>query len=81
MQTITTIRKRSTSVEFTDKDLEILENFLFDGLVRHLKDSKQFDDLDTKDDQYVMESRMVEERIRSMQRRITAAIGKIERDG
>jgi hypothetical protein len=78
--TLAPIRKRAASVEFTAKEFALLESFLFDGLVRSLKDSKNFDELDPADEEYALQSRLEADMIRSMQRKVVAAIAQIERN-
>ena len=42
MQTLTPIKRRTATIELTYNELAILDNCLFDGVVRLLMDSREF---------------------------------------
>jgi hypothetical protein len=73
MQTIQKITRRTTRVELNGREIAILEACLFDGMVRLLKDSKQFDPIEEADDAYATEARMESETIRGLQRKMEFA--------
>jgi hypothetical protein len=73
MQTIQKITRRTTRVELTGRELAILEACLFDGMVRLLTDSKQFDPVEEADDAYAMEARAEADTIRGIQRKLEFA--------
>jgi hypothetical protein len=73
METLQPIRKRTTRIEVSARELAILEACLFDGMVRLLKDSKQFDPIEADDDAYATEARMESETIRGLQRKMEFA--------
>jgi hypothetical protein len=78
--TLKPIRKKAADVQFLLVELELLDAFVTDGLIRHLKDSKSFDPLESKDDANVEACRLEEVAIRNLRTKITAAIAKIERE-
>jgi hypothetical protein len=73
METLQPIRKRTTRIEVSVRELAIIEACLFDGMVRLLKDSKQFDPVEERDDAYAMEARAEAETIRGLQRKMEFA--------
>ena len=78
--TLKPIRKKATDIQFLQTELELLDAFVTDGLVRHLKDSKSFDPLDAKDDANVEACKLEEIAIRNLRMKIAASIAKIERE-
>ncbi len=78
MQTIQKIIRRTTRVELTGRELAILEAALFDGMVRLLTDSKQFDPVEEADDAYTMEARAEADTIRGIQRKLEFARKMLE---
>jgi len=73
MQTIQKIIRRTTRVELNGRELAILEAALFDGMVRLLTDSKQFDPVMEEDDAYAMDARAEADTIRGIQRKLDFA--------
>jgi hypothetical protein len=73
MQTIQKITRRTTRVELNGREIAILEACLFDGMVRLLKDSKEFDPIEEADDAYAMEARAEADTIRGIQRKLEFA--------
>lgn len=80
MQTLKPITKRSTRVEFTSRELLLLDAAMFDSMVRLLKDSKSFDITEPNDDAWGMEARTDGDIIRSVQNKINFALKQIELD-
>ena len=80
MQTIQKITKKTTRIEVTSKEVALLEACLFDGMVRLLKDSKQFDPIEEADDAFMMEARAESDMIRGIQRKLEFARKMIEAD-
>jgi len=70
MSTITTIRKRTTRIEISGREIAILEAALFDITVRLMKDGKAFDILNPDDDNFVMESKMELDIISGLKRKL-----------
>lgn len=77
---IPTIRKRSTRVELSARELLLIDAAMFDALVRLLKDSKSFDITEPDDDTWSMEARTEADIIRSVQNKINFALKQIELD-
>ena len=80
MSALPTLRKRTTRVELSARELALIEAALFDGMVRLLKDSKSFDITNPDDDDSLMECRMEADIIKGMQRKIEFARKQIELD-
>jgi hypothetical protein len=81
MSALPTIRKRSTRVELSARELLLIDAAMFDALVRLLKDSKSFDITEPDDDTWSMEARTEADIIRSVQNKINFALKQIELDG
>jgi hypothetical protein len=81
MSALPTIRKRSTRVELSARELLLIDAAMFDSMVRLLKDSKSFDITEPEDDAWGMESRTEADIIRSVQNKINFALKQIELDG
>ena len=76
MQTLTPIKRRTATIELTYSELAILDNCLFDGVVRLLKDASQFDYLRPEDaesfegfQQDANAMRMLQRKLRNMAER------------
>jgi hypothetical protein len=80
MQTIQKITRRTTRVELNGREIAILEACLFDGMVRLLKDSKEFDPIEEADDAYATEARMESETIRGLQRKLEFAVKMMDEE-
>jgi hypothetical protein len=80
MTTLAPIRKRTTRVEVSARELALIDAALFDALVRHLKDSKAFDITNPDDDDSMMECRADADSIRGIQRKLEFARKQIELD-
>ena len=78
MQTLPKITRRTTRVEFSSRELLLLDAALFDSMVRLLKDSKSFDITEPEDDAWGMECRTEADIIRSVQNKINFALKQIE---
>ena len=81
MLTIQKITKKTTRIEVTAREVALLEACMFDGMVRLLKDSKQFDPIEEADDAYAMEARAEADTIRAIQRKLEFARKMIEAEG
>ena len=81
MQTLPKITRRTTRVEFSSRELLLIDAAMFDALVRLLKDSKSFDITEPEDDAWGMEARTDADIIRSVQNKINFALKQIELDG
>ena len=80
MQTLPKITRRTTRVEFSSRELLLIDSAMFDALVRLLKDSKSFDITEPEDDTWSMEARTEADIIRSVQNKINFALKQIELD-
>lgn len=80
MQTLPKITRRTTRVEFSSRELLLIDAAMFDALVRLLKDSKSFDITEPEDDAWGMEARTEADIIRSVQNKINFALKQIELD-
>lgn len=80
MNPLPTIRKRTTRLEFSARELALIDAAMFDALVRLLKDSKSFDITDTQDDDALMECRMDANAIKGIQTKLDFARKQIELD-
>lgn len=80
MQTLPKITRRTTRVEFSSRELLLIDAAMFDALVRLLKDSKSFDITNPDDDTWNMEARTDADIIRSVQNKINFALKQIELD-
>ena len=80
MQTLPKITRRTTRVEFSSRELLLIDSAMFDALVRLLKDSKSFDITEPEDDAWGMEARTEADIIRSVQNKINFALKQIELD-
>ena len=80
MQTLQKITRRTTRVEFSSRELLLIDAAMFDGLVRLLKDSKSFDITNPDDDTWNMEAKTDADIIRSVQNKINFALKQIELD-
>jgi hypothetical protein len=80
MSALPTIRKRSTRVELSARELALIDAAMFDATVRLLKDSKAFDITNPDDDDSLMECRMEADIIRGIQRKLEFARKQIELD-
>ena len=80
MQTLPKITRRTTRVEFSSRELLLIDSAMFDALVRLLKDSKSFDITNPDDDTWNMEARTEADIIRSVQNKINFALKQIELD-
>ena len=80
MSALPTLRKRTTRVEVSARELALIETALFDGMVRLLKDSKSFDITNPDDDDSLMECRMEADIIKGIQRKLEFARKQIELD-
>ena len=80
MTALPTIRKRTTRVEVSARELALIDAALFDALVRHLTDSKSFDITNSDDDDALMECRAQADMIRAIQRKVEFARKQIELD-
>ena len=78
MQTLQKITRRTTRVEFSSRELLLIDAAMFDGLVRLLKDSKSFDITNPDDDTWNMEAKTDADIIRSVQNKINFALKRIE---
>ena len=81
MLTIQKITKKTTRIEVTAREVALLEACMFDGMVRLLKDSKQFDPIEDGDDAFMMEARAEADMIRGIQRKLEFARKMIEAEG
>ena len=81
MLTIEKITKKTTRIEVTAREVALLEACMFDGMVRLLKDSKQFDPIEDRDDAFMMEARAEADTIRGIQRKLEFARKMIEAEG
>ena len=81
MLTIQKITKKTTRIEVTAREVALLEACMFDGMVRLLKDSKQFDPIEDRDDAFMMEARAEADTIRGIQRKLEFARKMIEAEG
>jgi hypothetical protein len=77
MQTLAPIKRRSATVELSARELAILDNCLFDAVVRLLKDSRQFDYLDPDDSEQFQQFQEDAHAMRHLQRKIQATLEKI----
>jgi hypothetical protein len=73
MSTLQRITRKTARIELNGREIVILEACLFDGMVRLLKDSKQFDPIEEADDAYATEARMESETIKGLQRKLEFA--------
>ena len=80
MQTPPKITRRTTRVEFSSRELLLIDAAMFDALVRLLKDSKSFDITEPEDDTWSMEAKTEADIIRSVQNKINFALKQIELD-
>ena len=80
MNPLPTIRKRTTRLEFSARELALIDAAMFDALVRLLKDSKAFDITDSQDDDALMECRMDANAIKGIQSKLDFARKQIELD-
>jgi hypothetical protein len=80
MQTLPKITRRTTRVEFSSRELLLIDAAMFDGMVRLLKDSKSFDISEPDDDVWNMEARTEADTIRNIQNKINFALKQIELD-
>jgi hypothetical protein len=80
MQTLPKITRRTTRVEFSSRELLLIDAAMFDGMVRLLKDSKSFDISNPDDDVWSMEARTEGDVIRAIQNKINFALKQIELD-
>ena len=80
MNPLPTIRKRTTRLEFSARELALIDAAMFDALVRHFKDSKGFDITNPDDDDSLMECRADADMIRGIQRKLEFARKQIELD-
>lgn len=80
MQTLQKITRRTTRVEFSSRELLLIDAAMFDSMVRLLKDSKSFDISEPDDDTWSMESRIEADTIRGIQNKINFALKQIELD-
>ena len=78
MQTLQKITRRTTRVEFSSRELLLIDAAMFDALVRLLKDSKSFDITNPDDDTWNMEAKTDADIIRSVQNKINFALKQIE---
>ena len=81
MQTLPKITRRTTRVEFSSRELLLIDAAMFDGMVRLLKDSKSFDISEPDDDVWNMEARTDADTIRNIQNKINFALKQIELEG
>jgi hypothetical protein len=83
MQTLPKIARKNitTRVEFSSRELLLIDSAMFDALVRLLKDSKSFDITEPEDDTWSMEAKTEADIIRSVQNKINFALKQIELDG
>ena len=81
MQTLPKITRRTTRVEFSSRELLLIDAAMFDSLVRLLKDSKSFDITEPEDDAWGMEARTEADTIRNIQNKINFALKQIELEG
>ena len=81
MQTLPKITRRTTRVEFSSRELLLIDVAMFDSLVRLLKDSKSFDISEPDDDVWSMEARTEADIIRNIQNKINFALKQIELEG
>ncbi len=77
MSTLQRITRKTARIELNGREIAILDACLFDGMVRLLKDSKQFDPIEAKDDAYATEARMESETIKGLQRKLEFATAMI----
>jgi hypothetical protein len=80
MQTLPKTTRRTTRVEFSSRELLLIDAAMFDGLVRLMKDSKSFDITNPDDDVWSMEARTEGDVIRAIQNKINFALKQIELD-
>ncbi len=80
MQTLPKTTRRTTRVEFSSRELLLIDAAMFDGLVRLMKDSKSFDITNPDDDVWSMEARTEGDVIRGIQNKINFALKQIELD-
>jgi hypothetical protein len=80
MTTLAPIRKRTTRVEFSARELALIDAAMFDALVRLLKDSKAFDITNPDDDDSLMDCRMEADIIKGINRKLEFARKQIELD-
>jgi hemoglobin-like flavoprotein len=73
MSTLQRITRKTARIELNVREIAILDACLFDGMVRLLKDSKQFDPIEAEDDAYATEARMEAEAIKGLQRKLEFA--------
>jgi hypothetical protein len=73
MSTLQRITRKTARIELNGREIAILDACLFDGMVRLLKDSKQFDPIEAEDDAYATEARMEAEAIKGLQRKLEFA--------
>jgi len=78
MSTLAPIRKRTTRVEFSARELALIDAAMFDALVRLLKDSKAFDITNPDDDDSLMDCRMEADIIKGINRKLEFARKQIE---
>ena len=70
MTALPTLRRHTTRVELSARELALIDAALFDAMVRHLKDSKSFDELNPDDDTWLMECRAEADMIRGIRRKL-----------
>jgi hypothetical protein len=80
MNPLPTIRKRTTRVEFSARELALIDAAIFDAIVRLLADSKSFDISNPDDDDAHMEARMDAETLKGIQRKLDFAQKQIHLD-
>ena len=73
MTTLQRIARKTTRIELSGREIAILDACLFDGMVRLLKDSKQFDPLEEADDAFTTEAKMDSDTIKGLQRKLEFA--------
>ena len=78
MSTLQRITRKTARIELNGREIAILDACLFDGMVRLLKDSKQFDPIEAEDDAYATEARMEAEAIKGLQRKLEFAMKMID---
>jgi hypothetical protein len=81
MQTLPKITRRTTRVEFSSRELLLIDAAMFDGLVRLMRDTKSFDISEPEDDVWNMEARTDADTIRNIQNKINFALKQIELEG
>jgi hypothetical protein len=81
MTTLQRITRKTARIELNGREIAILDACLFDGMVRLLKDSKQFDPIEAEDDAYATEARMEAEAIKGLQRKLEFSTAMIRAEG